>query len=178
MLEGLTLSSVVAAGIAVSAGAAFIWAAVSDLGAYRIPNSSVLLILLLFPLYSLLAGGVAPLLPHAIVGGVVLVLGIPLYAVGLAGAGDFKLLAAAALWAGPQALPMLLMVMALSGGLLAAAYWLRAKFCLRTAGVAAPPEGETTGGGEGIATKHLPYGVAISAGALVVLVQQLQALAA
>ena len=172
MLEGLTFSSLAAAGLVMSAGAAFLWAAASDLGAYRIPNFCVLLILALFPAFSLLAGGVAPLLPHALVGGAVLVVGIPLYAFGLAGAGDFKLLAAAALWAGPQALPALLMVMALSGGVLAGAWWLRGKLRLRAAGAA--PEADSGGA----VSTHLPYGVAIAAGALVVLVQQLQALAA
>ena len=184
MLEGLTLSSLAAIGLAVSAGSAFLWAAASDLGAYRIPNSCVLLILLLFPLFSLTAGGIAPLLPHAIAARAVLLLGIPLYPFGLAGAGDFKLLAAAALWAGPQALPLLLTVMALSGGLLAGAYWLRGKLrpraaCAASAGECAangtPDDASEGAAGEGAAA-HLPYGVAISAGALVVLSQQLQSL--
>jgi prepilin peptidase CpaA len=178
MLEGLTLSSLVAAGLALSAGAAFLWAAVSDLGAYRIPNSCVLLILLLFPVFSFLAGSGAPLLPHAIAGGAVLALGVPLYAFGLAGAGDFKLLAAAALWAGPQALPALLMVMAISGGLLASAWWLRGKLRLRIAGNAPSPDDESGREAAAGGATNLPYGVAISAGALVVLTQQLQALVA
>lgn len=177
MLEDLTLSALAAAGLLVSAGAVFVWAAASDLGAYRIPNLSVILILLLFPGFSLLGGSIAPLLPHLAVGGAVLLLGIPLYAAGFAGAGDFKLLAAGALWAGLEGLPVMLMVMALVGGLLAGVYWLRGKCRLRTAGAAPQAEGDVEGEIAEQGT-HLPYGVAISAGALVVLMQQLQALVA
>ncbi len=172
MLEEPTISNVAAVLLAASACGLFIWAAVSDVSAYRIPNSCVVLIILLFPAYSLMAPGLAPLLPHAAAGGGVLLLGIPLYVAGLAGAGDFKLLAAAALWSGPGALAALLLIMALSGGLLAGLYWLRARRRMTPAG-AAPPEGEQTEAGT-----HLPYGVAISAGALLVLTQHLQSLLA
>lgn len=177
MLEGLTLSALAAAALLVAAGAVFVWAAASDLGAYRIPNLCVILILLLFPGFSLLAGGAAPLLPHVAVGGAVLLLGIPLYAAGFAGAGDFKLLAAGALWAGPAGLPAMLMVMALVGGLLGGVYWLRDKCRLRTAG-ATPQADDDVAAGDAEQATHLPYGVAISAGALLVLTQQLQALVA
>jgi prepilin peptidase CpaA len=173
MLDGTTFSVFAAAGLAGLAGAAFLWAAASDLGAYRIPNLSVVLLIALFPAYSFLAGGAAPLLPHAAVGGAVLAIGIPLYAFGLAGAGDFKLLAAASLWAGPDRLPLLLMVMALCGGLLATAYWLRGRCRMKSVGPALDAETETAMSEEGT---HLPYGVAISAAGLVVLAQQLQVL--
>lgn len=175
MLEGLTFSALAAAGLAAVAGGAFVWAAASDLGAYRIPNLCVLFILALFPAFSFLAGGAAPLLPHALVGGGVLIVGIPLYAFGLAGAGDFKLLTAAALWAGPAQIASLLMVMALSGGLLAGVYWLRGRYCMKSAGPAPDPEDQ---GGLAEGGTHLPYGIAISAGGLVVIAQHLHALIA
>lgn len=173
MFEGITVSALSAAGLAVLAGGTFVWAAASDIAAYRIPNLSVLFILALFPAYSFLAGGAAPLLPHAVVGGAVLILGIPLYAFGFAGAGDFKLLTAAALWAGPANIVLLLMVMALSGGVLAAAYWLRSRVCMKSAGPAPDPDDD------GVVPEgrtHLPYGVAISTGGLVILAQQMHGL--
>lgn len=174
MSELLTLSELSAAFLVVVACGLFLWAAASDLGAYRIPNLCVVSIALLFPVYSLLGVGLAPLLPHLAAGGAVLLLGIPLYALGFAGAGDFKLLSAAALWAGPGGLAPLLLVMALVGGLLAGVYWLRAR---RPLPAGAAPEARQD---EEAATPqtHLPYGVAISAGALLILVQHLQTLLA
>ncbi|MEX0922649.1 MAG: prepilin peptidase [Rhodovibrionaceae bacterium] len=164
-----------AAVLLVAACGLFLWAAASDLGAYRIPNLCVVAIVLLFFPYSLLGTGLAPLLPHLAAGGAVLLVGIPLYAFGLAGAGDFKLLAAAALWGGPGGLAALLLVMALGGGVLAGICWLRSRRGMKTAGPAPQEGGEAESADPAI---HLPYGVAISAGALFVLTQHLQTLLA
>lgn len=174
MFEAFSPAMLSATVLAVAACCLFLWAAASDLAAYRIPNLCVVSIILLFFPYSLLGTGLAPLLPHLAAGGAVLLIGIPLYVFGLAGAGDFKLLAAAALWTGPSGLAALLLVMALGGGLLAGICWLRSRSRMRTAGPATQEEdGETAG-----QAIHLPYGVAISAGALFVLTQHLQTLLA
>ncbi|MEL7198957.1 MAG: prepilin peptidase [Pseudomonadota bacterium] len=71
-----------------------------------------------------------------------------LYAMGLLGGGDIKLLAALSLWIAPLSYMTLLIIMAIVGGLMAIAFVVRR--------VVFKPE--TPG--------QLPYGVAIAAGAL------------
>lgn len=56
---------------------------------------------------------------HLACGFVVFILGFALYAVGFFGGGDAKFLAASALWVGWAFLPNLLVITAISGGILA-----------------------------------------------------------
>ncbi len=98
-------------------------AAVSDAMTYRIPNWLTALIALLFPAAALATGmPVEQMSWHLVAGVVVLCLGFALFATGLFGGGDAKLMAAAALWLGwPQDLHFLVYT-ALAGGVLAIAY--------------------------------------------------------
>jgi prepilin peptidase CpaA len=94
-------------------------AAVEDCRRLVIPNRLILALLLLWPIHlvsmpmsfvaGLEAGGAAL---------AVFLVGALLYARGLVGGGDVKLLAAAALWAGGGCLPMLLLLTGLFGGAL------------------------------------------------------------
>jgi prepilin peptidase CpaA len=92
--------------------------------------------------------------------------GAVLFARGLIGGGDVKLLAAASLWAGADAVPPLLLLTGLIGGLLALLFLtpLGARITAsRSAGL--EPAGDPLPRGR---RAPVPYGVAISAAALVV----------
>lgn len=94
-------------------------AAVSDVRRLTIPNQFCFGLVLLFPLFVLTAPYEIAWQHHFGVGLVVLLIGIALFAGHLAGAGDIKMLAALALWAGPQYIGALLVVTGLTGGVLA-----------------------------------------------------------
>ena len=76
----------------------------TDLRHRRIPNVVPLLLLAGFALYAAVGTlqPLATLWEHFAIGAVVLVAGIALYMTGRFGAGDSKLLAAAAVWIGPS----------------------------------------------------------------------------
>ena len=76
----------------------------TDLRHRRIPNAIPLLLLAGFALYAAVGAlrPLATLWEHFAIGAVVLVAGIALYMTGRFGAGDSKLLAAAAVWIGPS----------------------------------------------------------------------------
>jgi prepilin peptidase CpaA len=135
------------------------WAAISDIRSRRIPNRTVLAIIALFLPWALLHWGPWAAWTLA-AGAIALVVGIGLYAMKIVGAGDAKLFAAAALFAGLDHLVAFGMVTALAGGLVAL-------FTL-----AANPQRAMTMfvlGGKGDFGGGVPYGVAISlAGAAVV----------
>ncbi len=141
--------------------AAFLLAAFSDLTRYTIPNWLTGAIALSFIPVALFAG-LAPLaiLIHLGVGFVALGIAMMLYAMRWLGGGDAKLIAAAALWAGPTAFWVFLLAAALAGGALTLGLLFFRKLPL-------PPLFASR---EWIARLHdpkegVPYGVALSAGA-------------
>lgn len=129
-------------------------AAFYDVRSYRIPNYLCGFLVILFPAFVITAS--PPLSWHAnlVVGVVLLAIGAVLLAFRLMGAGDVKLIAATALWAGPQLLGTFLMVTAFAGGALALALL----FGMRLR--------DHTGSWR---KAQIPYGVAIAAGGLAVL---------
>ena len=142
--------------------AAFLVAAFSDITRYTIPNWLTGAIALLFPLVALWAG-LAPLaiLVHIGVGIFALGMGMMFFALGWLGGGDAKLIAAAALWAGPTGVWVFLLAAALAGGALTLSLLFFRKLPLPEKLIAQP----------WIARLHdheagIPYGVALSAGAL------------
>ncbi len=97
------------------------WAAVSDLRSYLIPNRIVLAIIALYPIYCL--SGYLGGMPVDWSGGVlgaalVFALGFTIFSMGMVGGGDVKLAAAVALWTGLGWLVMLGLIVGLAGGLL------------------------------------------------------------
>jgi prepilin peptidase CpaA len=98
----------------------------------------------------------------------VFLVGAVMFSRGLIGGGDVKLLAVAALWAGADAFPPLLLLTALIGGLLALLFLtpLGARITAARRGDPAP------GGSRELRTDRppVPYGVAIAAAALAVTV--------
>jgi prepilin peptidase CpaA len=134
-------------------------AAVGDARRYLIPNWISIAVAALYPLYILLH-------PEAVdwAAGIAVALGLfgfgfVLHLLGVIGGGDVKLLAAAGLWAGPQYLVPLLLIMALSGGVLALVLMIARASRVRVRHLRAGP---TRGHGQ------LPYGVAIAAGGMTV----------
>lgn len=137
-------------------------AAWTDLRTRRIPNGIVASTGLLWLPFALTlplpTAGLALGLAMA-----VLLAGMGAWSAGWFGAGDVKLLAALSLWAGPAHLLPLLLVIAVSGGVLAIAMLLARRLCavmpvvLGTAWV---------GTGRDPASLSLPYGLAIAAGGL------------
>jgi len=136
-------------------------AAVSDIRRLRIPNRDSLMLAAAFLVFwGMSAGGSAEFLLHLAAGAVVFVAGALLFVLRVWGGGDAKLLAAVGLWVGFADLPRLLMVMALAGGALALAVIVLRR--LPGAGV----EPATTWWRRLAAGRHVPYGLAIAAGAV------------
>ncbi len=150
---------VIAAGLVFIAGLAD--AAISDLRAFRIANRTPLLLLAAF-VPAGLAGGLSwpAWLGHAGAGLVLFVLGAFLFARGVWGGGDAKLLPAVGVWVGVLGMPRFLLVMALAGGVLAV-------LALVAQRVKLAPGGPVRAWGERLAAAgHVPYGVAIAAGGI------------
>jgi prepilin peptidase CpaA len=104
--------------VAVLASAVLAWGALTDVRTRKIPNASVLALLALFAPWTALDFGAATL-SGLEAGGLVFAAAVALYALGVFGAGDAKMLSATALFMGMGYLPYLLLVMALAGGVLA-----------------------------------------------------------
>lgn len=139
-----------------------LFVAVNDFRYFIIPNKAVVAIALIYPIYALSAGldvGMNGWVGGIAAGGVVLMLGAGLFAIGAFGGGDAKLIAAVALWAGPSLLAQFLLLTAITGGVLAAAF-------LVAKSIAKPAE--ESGTIESGTANDIPYGVAISTGGLFV----------
>ena len=92
---------------------------ISDIKSLKIPNAVSVILLALFLLNYLLFGAADGLTKHIIVASSALLVGFGVFAAGLMGAGDIKLISALMLWAGPQSGFVFLIVMTFAGGLLA-----------------------------------------------------------
>lgn len=142
------------------------WAAVSDVTRFIIPNwVSLALIVAFVPAFALSGLGWGALGGHLAMGVGFLVLGFALFATGVWGGGDGKLLAAVALWFEPALAMELLLAIALSGGALGLTAVLLSAYRVEL-WMAVP-------GLRGVAfddmARKAPFGVAIAFGALVTL---------
>jgi prepilin peptidase CpaA len=137
--------------------AALLAAATSDLRRFRIPNACALAVLAAFaPAAWAAALPWETLLVHLGVAAGVFVISVGLFALGVWGGGDAKLLPAAALWIGLGGLPRFLLVMTVAGGMLAALL-----LGLRRLPLPAGSWLQRTAD-----AGHVPYGVAIAAAGL------------
>jgi prepilin peptidase CpaA len=135
------------------------WAAVGDLRAFRIPNRLVLLVVGFYPAYLLAAPYPVDWLAGLITAAIVFFVGFFAFSRGLIGGGDVKLLAAVALWAGPQQVFPVLLLTLVSGGILALIFLIHALVQART---------RVSGGTASMASvlsAPVPYGIAIAIGA-------------
>lgn len=159
------LALIVAAPV-VAFAALVLTAAASDVATFTIPNWIPLAILALFPVAALATSLSLPTAGlHLAVGVVALLAGMAMFALRWMGGGDAKLIAAAALWLGPAAMPNFVLGAALVGGGLAILLVTMRSAPFRPM-IALGPRwvnrlADTTQG--------IPYGVAIAAGALLAL---------
>ena len=157
------------------------FAALHDVRERRIPNRLTGALVALYPVYVLVSP--TPVAWPAALGLAILVflIGLGLFARELIGGGDVKLIAALSLWAGPEQFVWFLLVTTLAGGALSlVSLWYRrwggvidahlAAFGLATAAgapvLADAPAGESTA-----RSTTLPYGVAIAAGGIAVILE-------
>jgi prepilin peptidase CpaA len=147
--------------------ALMIAAAVIDFRRLVIPNTLVIALCALWPLHagSLRGAGLLVAVESIAVAALVLVAGSALFARGLVGGGDVKLLAAACLWTGAAGVPRLLLGTALIGGVLALMF-LTPLARLSGAGRRLDELQQDQAAGAGSAP--IPYGVAIAAASLIV----------
>lgn len=144
--------------------AVLLFAAASDLYAYKIPNAASLCLLAAFPVAVALAPGDVPLLGHLGIAALVFGVGFVLFVLGGIGGGDVKLLAATSLWLGPQAILAFLLAVGLAGGALGLAVLIARKLAgLPVLAACQRRLPKLLQGGQPV-----PYGVAIAAGALFV----------
>lgn len=135
--------------------ALLLWAAVGDIRHYIIPNRlNALIALLALPYWWVLAGGdwsalgtIA--LTQTIIAGIGFAVCAGLFAIGAFGGGDVKMLAALLLWVPAEQIGLVLVIMSLSGGLLAFTWWAKHRLIAKSEGAV-----------------ELPYGVAIALGGL------------
>jgi len=143
------------------------WAALNDLVRFEIPNAIPISIAVLFvPTTLLLNWELTTILKHLAVGGGALVFGFLLFIRGYLGGGDAKLLAAITIWTGPDVMYAYFFFVAIAGGIFA--LMLLGFRCLALPNFLqkiAWVERLHSGG------KYIPYGVAISSGAVAILNQ-------
>jgi prepilin peptidase CpaA len=149
--------------VALACAAFFMLAgAFSDLRKLKIPNLLCLLLAVLFPVYVLVSPQEVAWAQHLMVAGIVLLIGFAMFTVKLLGAGDVKMLAAAALWVGPKLIATFLFITTIAGGVLAAVFVLAAVW--RHMVTKKEALGEDM---ESLCPWHktpVPYGVAIACG--------------
>ena len=135
-------------------------AAVSDVRALRIPNWINFAIVALYPVYVLAAPRPTDWLLASAIAAAVLTVGLPLFILNLVGGGDVKFLTAVSLWAGPAWILDLLLVMSLTGGVVAVLMMSRVRpsFALLFDACG------LTRARDSLLNDVLPYGVAIAAG--------------
>jgi prepilin peptidase CpaA len=151
------------------------WAAVSDLRSYLIPNRICLAVAALYPVYWLVGyfGGT----PVDWSGGVIAAAlifagGFVLFSIGVIGGGDVKLFSAVALWAGLSWLLMLVIIVGVAGGIVSlgiigakAAMLIRLPADVRTVAYPGGPAGMF----RAILKTPAPYGAAIAFGGLFII---------
>lgn len=139
-------------------------AALADIAYLRIPNVISLSLVVLFFAAALVSPQPVNWGSHLAAGGIVLAVGMGLFAWGKIGGGDVKLISAAALWNGLTLLPSLLLAIGVIGGLVAVVWLVLRRsgmhLLLETHGM--PTASLQSGVG-------IPYAVAIAAGCLLLL---------
>jgi prepilin peptidase CpaA len=152
---------------------ALVVASAWDIRSRRIPNWLVIMLAVLGVCYSMLVQAPWPGVSSALIGMAIgFGLWIPFYALGMLGAGDVKLFAAASCWLGPMQVVSAALTSALAGGVLSVIglvlahglglATLRVAHGLRDPKILATPLAVPKG------RKTLPYGLAMTFGLLIV----------
>jgi prepilin peptidase CpaA len=141
--------------------AAMAFAGAMDLFTMTIPNRISLGLIGAFLACGVLAGlSLEQFAMHLACGGVILIIGIAMFAAGLLGGGDAKLMAASAIWVGADKLMLYFLAISVLGGVLAIALVVYRRL---PAGAFNLPVWAAR---LHVAGSHMPYGVAIAAAAL------------
>lgn len=164
-----TASLIVDQFVLLSFVALVVWAALSDLRSYSIPNKVCLAIAAIYPAHVMASPVPVDWQAALIVGGAVLVIGFVCFLFKWTGAGDVKLLAAGSLWAGSDLIATYLFVIALAGGALSLGMMIRARFVNTSATEGVSSEARFMA----LLQTHVPYGAAIAVGGLYVALQRL-----
>lgn len=101
--------------IAISYAAALVYALYADIRSFTLPNAVSLALIALFFLHCSLFASSHEISRHLVTGGCALIAGFAIYAAGVMGAGDVKLISVLMLWAGPRDAYAFLIVMTLAG---------------------------------------------------------------
>lgn len=142
-------------------------AAISDCRHLVIPNALVLALLVLWPFFLLTTPDKLAALWGLGVAALAFLVGAVLFARGYCGGGDVKLFAAASLWAGASAMPPLLILTGIFGGALA--LFLLTPLGMQLSALRRPAVDGVPGPSLG-ERPSVPYGLAIAAAALIVIV--------
>lgn len=140
------------------------WAVICDFTTLRIPNRLPLAVALLFAAHAAANPGTVDWLGGLLVALAVFAVATTLFHFQLMGGGDVKLMAAVALWAGPQEIFGFLLVTSLAGGLLALVAVTRFRFTVASTIEAMGGRKTMEGAFGGV----IPYGIAIAAGGFAV----------
>lgn len=140
-------------------------AAAWDVASFRIPNAITLAVAALYPLHVFAASSAVDWQGGLAVGLAAFVVGTLCFGFGLLGGGDVKLIAAVALWAGPDHVLAFLIITALAGGLAGLILVSPARYAIA---MASDRIGLTSVRDAALERK-LPYGTAIAAGAIAAL---------
>lgn len=127
-----------------------------DFSSFTIPNSFTLGIAVLFPGFVVTSTAPVDWMSALVIAGAFLAIGFILFAMNFIGGGDVKLLAATALWAGPELAAPFVILTALIGGVISVFLLFRLKY----GWVIGVPLSENA--------KSVPYGIAVAAGGLFV----------
>ena|SRR5579863_869158 len=150
-------------------GVVMVAAAVEDFRRLIIPNVLPIILCVLWPFHFAAAPSVYGALAAIGCAAAVFLVGAVLFARGLLGGGDVKLLSAATLWAGPAGTPELLLLTGVLGGALA--LFLLMPFGMQIAVAARDMLGQPSLAlaPERRLAMPVPYGVAIAGAALIVI---------
>ena len=158
-----------------------VMAAVSDITRYRIPNTIVYAIVAAFAVGAIFDFAWPAIVWPVLAGAAMFLLGAGLFALGLFGGGDVKLIAAMALWTGFADLPRFLLIMGAAGGLIGLVLLLKRLRQQPAMASSAPAAAESTvveaAGAAASAMppsepprptrkSHIPYGVGIAVAGL------------
>lgn len=157
-------------------------AAFKDVSERRIPNRLTGALAALYPVYVLVSPIPVAWLAAVGLAALVFVVGLGLFARDLIGGGDVKLIAALSLWAGPEQFLWFLLITTVAGGALSLiVLWAQRWGGLIGAHLGALGLATSTGGPSAVADapgdgapdrpNTLPYGVAIAAGGIAIIIE-------
>lgn len=143
-------------------------AALSDFRSFVIPNRLCLAIVALYPAHVMASGVSVDWASGLTAAAIVFGIGTVMFASAMIGGGDVKLMTAAALWAGLELLPMMLLLVIAVGGCYSLFEAIRLKYPQRLLRRLLKREQAQSAAGK----DFVPYGVAISTGGLYVALTQ------